>query len=336
MENLTDITWNEPFRSVIKIFKNLVNLEVFALPGIACFFDTSFNRKWLFKISSIPCVTAIYLVATYVAARRAKHKVNRNFEASGDNVQFSEFGMKVARAYAAGQANARAGAYAFFTVYLLFPGVAATCFEMMNCRTVDGDAALLKVDYTHACFDPGGSPDSARMVWFIGGIIGVGVFPLGIPLFFARQLYINRKIIRNNPNCIKVAVYRPLFQFYKPAYMWIEIVFMLQKVVLVGFISLLKPGLFSISVSILVTMLTMGIICRTMPSKTEPYNKANIMSQIVIVLTYFGTLFARSPPTGSCSVQDDSNDIVAIALLVVYCVMMVCGGCLVSCLVMTL
>ena len=28
MENLTDITWNEPFRSVIKIFKNLVTFWV--------------------------------------------------------------------------------------------------------------------------------------------------------------------------------------------------------------------------------------------------------------------------------------------------------------------
>jgi hypothetical protein len=112
--------------------------------------------------------------------------------------------------------------------------------------------------------------------------------------------------------------------------MYSEVVFLYQKMVLVGAMRLVKPGLMQGSLSILFSI---GIICwisNTMPSNTMPYNKANIFSQATIIMTYFASLWAQSVRSGPCNSQDESEKIIMLAvgsmvlLMMLYLVKIAC------------
>ena len=65
---------------------------------------------------------------------------------------------------------------------------------------------------------------------------------------------------------------------------------MLYRALLVGFMSMFESTLFHKCINVLAAVFMLCAITRTMPSKTKEYNYANILSQIVIILSYMATI----------------------------------------------
>ena len=86
---------------------------------------------------------------------------------------------------------------------------------MLACRVFDDGFSVLISDYALGCSDVGGDVSASRLAWYLSGIIAVMLLPVGIPAYFAFLLRRHEKIIRQNPKCIKVTHFSPLFRFYK-------------------------------------------------------------------------------------------------------------------------
>jgi len=210
---LAAIEWSEPLRSTFGTVRKILSIDVALLPGIACWFsDMGWYATWGFKISFPPFILIIYLGYSKAAVMWAKRSMKSKLDQA--DVKVSPFGLRIARAYAGASAQARVGGYAFLMTYLMYPTIVASCFDMLNCRTFDAGAAFLTSDYTISCNESGGDLSVARHAMTICGVIAIVVLPVGIPAWFGYKLYINRRIIQgDNPNCIKVAIFAPLFRF---------------------------------------------------------------------------------------------------------------------------
>ena len=302
----------------------IVALDFASMPHVACWLQSSWYSVWGFKISLLPAILLVYMCWTQIAVWTRKKEVEKKLQRwLEDGVQVNGFGRKVARAYTGAHAYAQVGGYAFFFVYLLYPGICRTCFDMLSCRTFDSDTAVLDADYTLTCNNLGGDVPSSRLWYKIFGVLAVLALPVGIPAFFGIELYLHRDVIQQNPKCIQVAVYAPIFRFYEKDFYWAEIVFLYQRMILVGLMSLVEPGLWQGTISIIIAMVVIIFVAYAQPSKTKPYNKANVLSQMVIIITYFSALLVQSGRDGPCSAQEDESMGLTIALCCVHGVMMV-------------
>ena len=151
-------------------------------------------------------------------------------------------GKKLKSTVKIGLLRSRYAGIMFMIVYLLYPGVAAASFQMFHCRQLEGGGGtqieLLEIDMASACVSIGGEQDEAYAWFYWLGVLTVFLYPLGIPAYLGYVLYTNKNIITSNPNYITLGGLKPMFIFYKPdCYMW-EVYFMIQKVILVGFMGM--------------------------------------------------------------------------------------------------
>ena len=175
--------------------------------------------------------------------------------------------------------------------FLLYPSLTTSVFSLFRCRDLDGGASVLYADPIIACTTaPNSDFDPGYYTFYSLALVLLLVYPLGVPAMYAYKLYTNRVSIRLNPEYVKVVGFKPLFQFYKGKnYMW-EIYFMLQKVFLLGFLSLFPTSTLHKSLNVGCCIIVLVAVSVAMPSKTQEYNYANIISQTVMIITYFATL----------------------------------------------
>ena len=82
--------------------------------------------------------------------------------------------------------HARALQHCFLVFFFLYPSLSTTCFNALSCRDF-GDESWHSQDLTINC-------DSTEYgLFFTVALVFIGVYPLGVPAFFAWLLYINRK-----------------------------------------------------------------------------------------------------------------------------------------------
>ena len=74
---------------------------------------------------------------------------------------------------------------ALLVLFLIYPFVSQTVFQGFSCRQLEEEEEWLEVDYQISCL-------SDEYVAFVGfGIIGVCVYPLGVPTLTLLQLWRN-------------------------------------------------------------------------------------------------------------------------------------------------
>jgi hypothetical protein len=342
---IMEIEWPPNLKRVLSWPAEFVNAQVFSIPLLSCFVEQHYYRMWLTKMLILPvCCLLLELIFRALAARK-RRQVDRTAYATLNahkNEELSHVVIKLQKAYYVTQLKIRISSWRFMLVYLLYPEVSTACFEMLRCRTLDGDAAVLEVDYRLICNKVGGDIDGDYLWGRIGAFVGMMIFAIGIPLYYGLVLYSHRHVIWDSPKCAKVAAFRPLFGFYWPkSYLW-EIWFMVQKVVLLGFISLTDAGIKQTLLSICVTMFFLCALVKSMPSKTMEYNYANIVSQTVILLTYLTGLYIQTQALSYMTKQREKevakdNETFGILMLCVQGIMMlyliwvstfnlICGG----------
>ena len=80
----------------------------------------------------------------------------------------------------------------FLTLFLIYPFVSQTVFQGFSCRRLGEDEEWLEVDFHVSC-----ASDAYTGFKFFG-LVGVCVYPIGIPIVTLLQLLRNSNAIKNN------------------------------------------------------------------------------------------------------------------------------------------
>lgn len=307
------IEWGPGFQAFYDKVGAIAELDFLQLPGVSCLSGNSFYARWITKM----CIMPAWAMALYGLYRYQVSKVGKGIDDPRDLRQeqgklnhdsgvlqkiernLDSLSVKVKTTVEIGLLRSRYAGIMFMVVYLLYPGVAAACFQMFHCRYLEGGSdvnqlALLEVDMRLECSSLGGERSETYQMFSVLGIIAVCVYPIGVPLFLGIVLFTNRKTIQKNPNYITLGGLKPMFIFYKSdCYLW-EVYFMIQKVILVGFMGVLSRGALTNVINVSVSVFMLTVLFKYRPSKTEEYNNANILSQTVILVTYMLAQYTRS------------------------------------------
>ena len=131
------------------------------------------------------------------------------------------------------------------------------------------------------------------------GFCSVGRRSLGVPLFFFYMLRKHKETIAKSPKYALISGMRPLYIFFKPSCYMFEVWFMFEKLMLTGVIGIMKVyvgGFFLCNTLSMMTVTYMlCVIVMKRPSKTEPYNVANIISHVLMLITLLTTVALRHP-----------------------------------------
>ena len=143
---------------------------------------------------------------------------------------------------------------------------------------IDGESFLMK-DYRLKCF---------RGQWLTNlpwGIIGVTLYPLGIPMFFGVSLWLKRH--RLDETAV-VHRYGFLYEMYRRENYWWDVYEMLQKLFLTGVIVLIFPGK-TLQV-VLVVLADLGFLMNLLiqkPHQKGPTRNLAMMANMALTLTMY-------------------------------------------------
>lgn len=80
----------------------------------------------------------------------------------------------------------------YLTLFLIYPFVSQTVFQGFSCRRLDKDEEWLEVDFQISC------ASDAYTIFKVFGLLGVCIYPIGIPTVTLLQLVRNSKTIKTH------------------------------------------------------------------------------------------------------------------------------------------
>jgi hypothetical protein len=295
-----------PFNYLVKVVSAPVNFDVVDFPGMGCVLGRTFYHKFWMKliVYILPVIVLDLITRVKVWQLRKAFPIENNTPGS--------WKKKVRRTILMADIKSSTAGWRFAFIYLLYPSTTNTIFQMFYCRDLLKDAAdvniisVLEADYQIDCT----STEYQLYFWF--AVLMVVLIPLGVPGYFWYNLYVHKVSIHGrpetmsdpdpanripgNPKYIVVAPLRPLFRFYKPECHYFEVYFLTEKLILTGLVGLLKDagGFFLQNfVCAATTTFYMCLIARYMPSRCPPYNKANLLSHAILLLTFMMTTLSK-------------------------------------------
>ena len=112
--------------------------------------------QMLTPLAAVTTLVVIYYAAAYSVRRKyAQHGSHRQCHMTPS--QLDGVVRKLRRAYQLSHVYMRVSAWGFFLTFLVYPGLSAACFTMLDCREFDDGVSALAADLSHPCTIPGGS-----------------------------------------------------------------------------------------------------------------------------------------------------------------------------------
>jgi Ca2+-binding EF-hand superfamily protein len=296
----THIEWPDGIAYFFHQVGSIANLNVLKIPGLACAVTSSFFLRWSVQMLMLPVI----IIMCYLVYRKNVKMLVAETASKASNMEpLQQVAVDLSLAVKIGQVKTSISSWAFMSVYLLYPGACSAIFSMFKCRKLDHGAEYLITDMRQPCHLTDGAYDETYLVFLVLAYILVVLYALGIPFVLGFNLYRQREIINENPNYVTLVAFKPLFQFYKPqCYLW-EIYFMLQKVVLVGMMGIFEASMMQKMFQVVLSIVVVCAICKTMPSKTQQFNYANIVSQATIVVNFLATILLSVGDTARVGVS---------------------------------
>eukprot|EP00947_MAST-08B_sp_MAST-8B-sp1_P000323 g323.t1 len=178
----------------------------------------------------------------------------------------------------------------FLLVVLLHPALSGTTFYHFRCRAVNyadqggGYEAkqYLMADYSLECYD---SAWNGMLALVLVVILG---FSLGMPIFFARLLWVRRADLQNPETKKLLGV---LYMSYKPDVYWFESVTMTFKLALWATLVFFEHGSqIQLAMSAAICFLQLGVHARYEPFETRFKNTMQYVSYTLVAFTAFSGL----------------------------------------------
>ena len=316
------IEWPGAIGAFFQMVGSIVNVSPVAIPGLACLLTTSYYLKWSVQMLMLPIILLICFAIFKVKARA----LFAEKEAKTTQSPLEQVSLDLSLAIQIGQIKSSASSWAFMSVYLLYPASCSAVFGMFKCTAMDGDTAYLVADTRQACRTLNGELDETYALYSSLAYICVVVYALGIPFVLGLMMYLQREVIKQNPDYVTLAAFKPLFQFYKPeCYMW-EIYFMLQKMILVGLMGVFQASLTQKMFQVVLSMVVICAVCYAMPSKTKQFNYANIISQASIVVNFLMTILLSQMDNNVAGLSADEIQyivIIGLQIMMLYLVFVI-------------
>lgn len=171
----THIEWPDGIGRFFESVGNFANLNVMHMPGVACVVTSSFFLKWSLQMVLLPAI----LLGCYALFKYRSRALIAQAPTKPDLLE--QVAVDLSLAVKIGQAKTSISAWAFMSVYLLYPGTCRQIFAMFKCRELDHESSYLTSDMRQPCRTIDGSYDETYFVFYFLAWACVVLFAFGIP-----------------------------------------------------------------------------------------------------------------------------------------------------------
>jgi hypothetical protein len=178
-KNFPKVPWPEELKQLMDTL-SIVNLDLLNAQGIACITDTQFVDNFMVMLAAPWIVVAGLFILYHVSNRFV---INNQIVAL---LQEKAIHYKLVLSM----------------LFLIYPSISNTMLQMLNCKTLADGHSYLVSDYSVQCDSDeiiGGKMGLAAPFRVFRGfaVLGVIMYPVGIPAVFGLVLYYNRKRLYN-------------------------------------------------------------------------------------------------------------------------------------------
>eukprot|EP01051_Picozoa_sp_SAG22_P008819 SAG22_NODE_695_length_7843_cov_2.924587_3_plen_1363_part_00 len=237
-----EITYPPIVERAFDAIRSIANFDAFALPGVSCVLGSSVISKfWMSTLLPVG-IGLVFGTSFFLQVRRSRtenqlddenwddklwqsvqSKLNDKTGEDGASVEDSADQTEAAmmkHAVEVAQARQSCIGWAFLLIFVVYPSICTNVFAIYHCFTVGTDVngddiAYIIADFRYQCtggmqYAPG---DNLYRTHFWLGMLVVGLYPVGIPVFCGIMIWRKREDIQNGngPSAIK-----RLYQAYKP------------------------------------------------------------------------------------------------------------------------
>ncbi len=259
-----------PVQSVVKIFGlSSLDLDAFGLPWRCLGIGSFFNRLLALAVGPLVLLFTAFFFALALTLR-ARRRERRTGALTVTSAAAGGFGSSVVGATFV-RALPALGLISFFA----FPVVSSYAFRAFDCECFDNGESYLRVDYSLMCstgcvmpsrpmlFETNATGAYTAEYWEVQYLAraAIGVYPVGVPLLYLILLLAARKALSNEEETRLSAALGFLHREYEPRYFWWEVLEILKKLMLVGFMAVVVPG--SVYQLVIAMMISLALLLLT-------------------------------------------------------------------------
>ena len=185
-----------------------------------------------------------------------------------------------------------------FVSFCLCPGVSAGIFSAWGCEIFDLDTdanterSFLREDLSIVCWSAG--VQTAEHSELIGlAMLLVMIWPVGMPLAYFLLLFPSRKSILKKRTTHLTRATSFLHREYVPQFYWWELMALMLRLVLVGFVLLIREELWRLLAGTMVALMYLVVIQLVRPYKRNDVNMMAIGTQFCLVCVFMGATFVK-------------------------------------------
>jgi hypothetical protein len=267
-QSFSSVSWPREF-ALFSTSMSIVNFDIgFVMPFATCTLSVPFTVKLIIHMA-----TPVAFLLAVVSGTKLAILVNCRGEKSEERAK----------------AQSNIGDTIFINLCLLmYPGIATRTFAAFRCFSVGtkkfkvGD--FLEHDFEIKCYD---SPEHSTLV--VLAVVSMIVYVAGVPVFLMYQLWKNRKALHdqehNEHDMVNMKL-GTLYRSYEENFYYYEIVCILQKMLLVGALSVVEQ--YSPVQLFLGTLICGGfmlLVVRTQPYKDDRLDQLSFLCSLSLTLT---------------------------------------------------
>jgi TRAP-type C4-dicarboxylate transport system permease small subunit len=322
---VVDVPWPTIYSRFINLF-SFVNLDFVPWQSVGCVSRFDFYTKLIITIVT-PIGVLFLLIVGYLVPKMITTRTRYMQQREGENAESGWGGLsdanisvwdksltkELSRERAANKRTRRKfWKLVLFTAFLIYPGVSSTILSMFMCEKVN-DTIYLKADFSLRCGDK-------RWISYLpAGIIGILVYPIGIPAFFFYLLRRYRNRLQQPDIQAELGF---LYLAYSPASWWFELVDMLHKLTLTSLVAFL-PGSGQMPAAMTASTLYTVILLVSHPYIRKDEDRLHILAQTELLLFLLSGWILVSRAT---IYLDPATDVALSLLLITLTITMCCVG----------
>ena len=263
-----NIPWPKSFINFLR-FTSPFNFDFISVTGVGCLVKYDFFDSFQAMMSMPAAAMSLVLTAYFIRLQIYKRKYGKSFK----KAMRDTFTNRVIQ-------------FTLWVILLVYPPISRRAIEYFRCTPyIDGKSYLVK-DFTIECY-AGKWND-----YLIYGVIGVLVYPVGIPLLFTIQLWRKRKHLDDRHVLNRLGFLYAIYR--RETFLW-DIWEMLQKLFLTGIIALIFPGQdLQVVIVVLFDLFFLCILLAYKPHIIGPTRNLASLSSVAITLTMYCGLILKT------------------------------------------
>lgn len=265
--SVANVTYPETYERFLKAV-NMMNLDVEWMASAGCLWTNVDFHDRLLVSTMVPLAVLVLLAAVYETTR----------------AKSDELMLKIRNTIVSST---------LLLTFLVYSSVSSTVFRMFACDNLDDGKSYLRADYRILC------TDQKHRVFQAYAAVMIGVFPVGIPVFYGALLYHLRGLSaidgsiswRDHPSARPTA---DLWAPYRPECFYYEVVECIRRIMLTGVVVFIYPG----DAAQIVVTIVIAFAFFAISEALSPYDNASDKwlsraGHIVVFFSFFAALLYK-------------------------------------------